>query len=296
MDKIDAMRTFVRVAETCNFAEAARQLNLSPPAVTRAVSMLEDHLSARLLTRTTRSVRVTEAGSRFLDDCRRILNDIEEAEALASGSHVRPKGTLNLTASVLFGQFFLVPIMTEFLDAYPDVTVRAVFVDRTVNLVDEGIDLAVRIGHLPDSSQQSIKVGKVRKVICGAPSYFSSQGVPQSPADLVDHKIIASNGAYSSLDWHFGQDQKVHIAPRLFCSTYDSVIRATINGWGLSRVLSYQIGEHLVEGRLQTVLADYEPEPLPVHIIHPEGRRASAKVRSFVDLAVERLRANRLIN
>jgi DNA-binding transcriptional LysR family regulator len=226
------------------------------------------------------------------------LADVEEAEAAASGSYARPTGVLHVTASVLFGQQFLLPILTEFLGENPDVTVRSLFVDRVVNLVDEGIDVAIRIGHLPDSSQSAVRVGKVRQVVCGAPAYFADHGIPQQPADLAKHRMIASTGSFSSLDWHFGQDQKlkVNITPRLFCNTYDGMIRATLEGWGLSRVLSYQIGEHLMEGRLQTVLSDFEQHPLPIHIVHPEGRRASAKVRAFIDLAVDRLRANRLIN
>lgn len=298
MAKLEAMHTFVKVAETSSFAEAARQLHMSPPAVTRAVSALEEQIGTRLFTRTTRVVRLTEAGNRYFEDCRKILADVEEAEAAASGSYARPTGVLHVTASVLFGQQFLLPILTEFLGENPDVTVRSLFVDRVVNLVDEGIDVAIRIGHLPDSSQSAVRVGKVRQVVCGAPSYFADHGIPQQPADLARHRMIAGTSSFSSLDWFFGQDQKhkVHITPRLFCNTYDSVIRATLEGWGLSRVLSYQIGEHLVEGRLQTVLSDFEQDPLPIHIVHPEGRRASAKVRAFINLAVDRLRANRLIN
>lgn len=298
MAKLEAMQTFVKVAETSSFAEAARQLHMSPPAVTRAVSALEEQIGTRLFTRTTRVVRLTEAGRRYFEDCRKILADVAEAEAAASGSYARPTGMLNVTASVLFGQQFMVPILTDFLRENPEVTIRGLFVDRVVSLVDEGIDIAIRIGHLPDSSQSAVRVGKVRQVICGAPAYFAEHGVPQRPADLARHSITAAMGAFASLDWQFGVDQKqrVHVTPRLFCSTYDAVIRATLDGWGLARVLSYQIGEHLVAGRLQTVLAEFEQEPLPIHIVHPEGRRASAKVRAFVDFAAERLKANRLIN
>lgn len=298
MAKLESMQTFVKVAETSSFAEAGRQLHMSPPAVTRAISALEEQIGTRLFTRTTRIVRLTEAGTRYFEDCRKILADIEEAEAAASGSYVRPTGVLNITASVLFGQQFMVPIMTEFLRKNPEVAIRALFVDRVVNLVDEGIDVAIRIGHLPDSSQSAVRVGKVRQVICGAPSYFAQHGIPQKPADLAQHSITTATGSFAALDWQFGMDlkQKVHVTPRLFCSTYDAVIRATLDGWGLSRVLSYQIGEHLVAGRLQTVLAEFEQDPLPIHMVHPEGRRASAKVRAFIDLAVDQLRTNRLIN
>ncbi len=298
MAKLEAMQTFVKVAETSSFAEAARQLNMSPPAVTRAVSSLEEQIGTRLFVRTTRVVKLTEAGTRFFDDCRKILADVTEAEAAAAGSYARPTGTLHVTASVLFGQEFLVPILTEFLDQNPNVTVKALFVDRVVNIVDEGIDVAIRIGELPDSSYSAIRVGTVRRIVCGAPAYFATNGVPLEPADLAQHRIITATSAFASLEWRFGLTQKtsIHVTPRLSCSTYDAVIRATVQGWGLSRPLSYQVGNHLVAGNLQTVLTEFEESPLPVHIVHPEGRRASAKVRAFIDLAVERLRANRLIN
>jgi DNA-binding transcriptional LysR family regulator len=298
MDRIHAMRVLVRIADTGGFAEAARQLHLSPPAVTRAVAALEDMIGARLLTRTTRFVKLTELGHRYVDDCRRILAEIEEAEAAAAGSYARPKGLITVTASVLFGQNYVMPIMTEFLDAYPEVTGRLLFLDRVTNLVDEGIDVAVRIGQLPDSSYSAIRVGSVRRVICGAPSYFERHGVPQHPSDLPNHRAIAATSAWSSLDWRFGGEEKAvaHMRPALFCNSNEGAISAARFGWGLTRVLSYQIGPDLMSGALQTVLEDHEEEALPVHVVHPEGRNASAKVRAFVDFAVARLRSNRLIN
>lgn len=298
MAKLEAMQTFVKVAETCNFAEAARQLNMSPPAVTRAVSSLEEQIGTRLFTRTTRVVRLTEAGAQFFEDCRKILADVEEAEAAAAGSYARPTGTLRVTASVLFGQEFMVPILTDFLDQNSEVAAKALFIDRVVNIVDEGIDVAIRIGELPDSSYSAVRVGTVRRVVCGAPAYFAVHGVPLIPTDLTQHRIITATSAFASLEWRFGLTQKssIYVKPRLSFSTYDALISATLQGWGLSRPLSYQIGRHLAAGHLQTVLSEFEEAPLPIHIVHPEGRRASAKVRAFIDFAVDRLRANRLIN
>lgn len=298
MDRWHAMQVFVKVADTNGFAEAARQLNMSPPAVTRAVASLEDLIGSRLFTRTTRSVKLTEAGVRYLDDCRRILSDMAEADAAAQGSYVKPTGTLTLTASVLFGQEFMIPVLTDYLTQYPDVAVKALFFDRIANVVDEGIDVAIRIGHLPDSNHSAVRVGTVRRIVVGAPAYFERHGVPLAPADLTRHSTIVSTSSWSSLEWRFGRDQKiaVQVAPRLLCSTYEALIRASIQGWGLARPLSYQVGQALMDGRLQTVLTDFEEEPLPIHVVHPEGRRASAKVRAFVDLAVDHLRANRLIN
>lgn len=296
MDRFHAMRVFVRIADSGGFAEAARQLNMSPPAVTRAVAGLEELVGARLFTRTTRSVKLTEAGQRYVGDCRQILAAVEEAEAAAAGSYARPTGTLTVTASVLFGQIYVMPIMAEFLDIYPDVAGRLLFLDRVTNLVDEGIDVAVRIGSLPDSSYSATRVGSVRRVICGAPAYFERHGIPAHPSELAGHRLIAATSAWTSLDWRFAGGLQVFVRPRLFCNSNEAAIGAARMGWGLTRVLSYQIGPDLPEGRLQTVLDEYAEEPLPIHVVHPEGRNAPAKVRAFVDFAAARLRANRLIN
>lgn len=298
MDRWHAMQVFVRVADSGGFAESARQLSMSPPAVTRAVASLEDLIGARLFTRTTRQVKLTEVGVRYLNDCRRILADMAEAEAAVAGSHARPTGALTVTASVLFGQIYILPILTEYLDQNEGVVVRALFVDRITNMVDEGIDVAVRIGHLPDSSHSAIRVGSVRRVICGSPAYFQQHGEPRVPSDLAHHQVVAATSAWASSDWSFGGagTSTVTVRPRLFCNSNGGAISAAISGWGLTRLLSYQVGPALADGRLRTVLSEYEESPLPIHIVHPEGRRAPAKVRAFVDLAVDRLRANRLIN
>lgn len=298
MDRWQAMRVFVKVAETRGFAEAARHLHMSPPAVTRAVAALEEMIGARLLVRTTRSVTLTDAGARFFDDCSRILAELSEAEASAAGSFATPSGTLTITASVMFGQQYILPIIMDYLAEYPGVSIRTLFVDRMVNLVDEGVDLAVRIGNLPNSGFSALRVGAVRRVVCGSPDYFEKNGVPATPADLANHSVIAATSAWASTEWRFGQDQKtiVHVYPRLYCNTNDAALRAAINGFGLTRVLSYQAAPSLESGALRTVLPAYEEHPLPVHIVHPEGRHAPAKVRTFVDFAAGRLRADRRIN
>jgi len=294
MDRLQAMKTFVRVAETGGFAEAARQLRMSPPAVTRFVAALEDSIGARLLTRTTRTVKLTEAGMHYLEDCRRILADMAEAEAAAAGSYATPTGSLRITAAVMFGHMYVLPILTEFLDRHPAVTGDALFLDRVVNIVDEGIDVAVRIGHLPDSGFSAIRVGEVRHVVCGSPAYFKVHGVPQIPADLAAHRTMTSTGAWMA--WRFSDAPNITVRPRLFTNTVEGALLSAEQGWGLTRVLSYQAAPALAAGRLQRVLADYEEPPIPVHVIHAEGRRASAKVRAFVDFAVEKLRANPMIN
>ena len=292
------MRVFVRVAEAGGFAEAARQLHLSAPAVTRAVAALEDVIGSRLFIRTTRSVKLTATGVRYLEDCKRILAEIAEADATAAGIYGTPTGTLTVTASVMFGQLYIMPILTEYLDIYPDVTGRTLFVDRVTNIIDEGIDVAVRIGHLPDSSHSAIKVGMVRRVLCGSPAYFSERGRPATPSDLASHRIIAATSAWTSLEWRFGNAGRLPytVKPSLFCNTNLAVRDSAVAGWGMTRLLSYQVGAELESGQLETVLDDFEEPPLPIHIVHPEGRLASAKVRAFIDLAVTRLRQNRYFN
>lgn len=296
MDRWQAMRIFVKVAETESFAESARSMHMSAPAVTRAVAALEDLIGARLFVRTTRSVKMTEAGNRYFEDCRRILADIAEAEAAAAGSYATPAGTLAVTASALFGQMYVLPIMTEYLDTYPTMGGRTFFVDRPVNIVEEGVDVAIRIGHLPDSGFTAIKVGSVRRVVCGSPEYFEKHGVPNTPGDLKQHRVAASTSAWASPEWRFAGEQRVTIDAALQCNTNEGAIAVAKAGWGLTRVLNYQIGPALVAGELQIVLAEHEEPPLPIHVMHPEGRHAPAKVRAFVDLAVSRLRENRLLN
>ena len=294
MDRWQAMRVFVKVAETESFAAAGRQMHMSPPAVTRIVSSLEAVIGTRLLTRTTRSVKLTEAGARYFGDCQRLLTGLEEADAAAAGAYGKPTGTLTVTASVMFGTMFVLPIMTEYLDLYPEVTGRGLFVDRVGNIVDEGIDVAVRIGHLSDSGFTATRVGQIKRVICGSPAYFEKHGIPTVPNDLARHQIVASTSAWTSLEWRFGGAGKaaVRVNPRLFCNTNEAAIAAAARGWGLTRVLSYQIAPQLESGELQTVLSDYDEEALPIHVVHPDGRYASAKVRSFIDFAVGKLRAN----
>lgn len=293
------MRIFVAVAEEEGFAPAARRLSLSPPAVTRAVSALEERLGARLLHRTTRAVRLTDAGLRFLADCKRILGELDDAEAAAAGAHAEPRGPLALTAPVLFGRLHVTPIVLDFAARHPLVVPRLLLVDRIMDLVDEGLDAAVRIGHLPDSSLSATKVGWVRQVVVGSPAYLDARGAPAGPPDLVQHDVIGFGGAFSPVDWAFAPDPSsdgargptVSLRPRLIVNLADVAVDAALAGRGLTRVLSYQVVDHVRAGRLRILLDRFEPPPLPVHVVHAGGRRASARVRLFVDLAVERLRA-----
>jgi DNA-binding transcriptional LysR family regulator len=294
MDRWQAMRVFVKVAETGGFAEAARKLYMSPPAVTRAVAALEETIGARLLIRTTRSVKLTDAGQRYLADCQRILADLADAEAAAAGSYATPSGTLVITAPVLFGQMHVMPIVMDYLSQHPAVTVQTLFLDRVTNLIEEGMDVAIRIGRLPDSELNAIRVGTMRRVVCASPAYLAAHGEPLTPAELADHSVIANVSAWPSLEWRFGRERKtsVGIHPRLICNLNEATISAALEGWGLARVLSYQVDDAVRDGRLRILLAEFEEEPLPVHVVHAGGHGPSAKIRSFVDFAVEQLKAN----
>ena len=299
MDKFNLISIFIAVVDTNGFAAAARKLNISPPAVTRAINELETQLHVRLLTRTTRKVRVTDAGARYVEDCRRIIAELSEADESVGGSHGAPRGRLVVTAPVLFGSKFVTPIVAEYLQTYPEVSASCLFLDRIVNMMDEGIDVAIRIGELPDSSMQSIRVGQVRRVICAAPGYLKQGGIPRKPDDLQNHFIISANSTNSSPEWTLMEDgvaRAIRLQSRFTTSTNDSAITAAVGGFGLTRLLSYQIADFLRDGQLKTVLSQCEPPALPIHVVHREGRHASKKARAFIDLAVARLRANKALN
>ena len=288
------MITFVTVVETEGFTSAARKLNVSPSVISRLMTELEEHLGVRLLTRTTRVVRLTDAGATFFEDCRRILAEIEAAELSAVGVNTTPRGQLTVTAPVLFGKMYVTPLALDYLTRYPAVNLNCWFLDRIVNLVDEGVDVAIRIGELPSSSLQAIAVGKVRRVLCASPDYLETHGVPQRPEDLASHVTIQATGLTPSPEWRFrvnGKPLTVPIQPRLATTTNDSAIAAALAGLGIVRLVSYQVAQELAEGRLRAVLSDYELVPLPIHVVHREGKHANQKVRAFLDLAIETLRA-----
>lgn len=299
MDRLQAMKTFVTVVECGGLTPAARKLDVSLSVVSRIVTELETHLDVRLLTRTTRVVRPTATGAAYYENCRRILAEIDDAELAATGSHTAPRGQLAITAPVLFGRRHVMPIVVEYLRRFPEVDANCLFIDRNVNLIDEGIDVGVRIGPLPSSSLQAIPVGHVRRVVCAAPEYLAQHGVPQSPDDLANHTVIQTTGISTLPEWRFmqhGELQPTRLTPRLATTTNDSAIAAAVSGFGLAGVLSYQIADELRDGRLRIVLEDFERPPLPIHVIHREGRHAMHKVRAFIDLAVETLRGTASLN
>lgn len=299
MDRIAIMQAFVAVAEQESFAAAARRLGVSPPVVTRAIATLEAHLGARLLERTTRKVRLTELGARYLVDCKRILGDVEDAEAAVAGAHDDLRGSLGITASVMFGRLFVSPLLVEFLGLHPRLTARALLLDQVVDLMDEGLDVAVRIAKLSDSTLTSAKVGSVRRVLCAAPSYLEQHGVPRTPRDLAGLSSFVFSAERSTPAWSFEHGGKpLSFRPRasLLVNSSEVAIDAALSGAGVTRALSYMIAAHVRAGRLRVVLPDYEPEPLPIHVLYREGRRAPGRVRAFVDFAVERLRADPAVN
>ncbi len=293
MDRLRAMSIFVAVAQAESFSAAARSLGMSAPAVTRAISELETHLGVRLLTRTTRIVRTTDAGIRYLEDVRRVIAEADEADEAVSGITTEPQGRLAITAPALFGRMFVTPIVVRYLRRYPAVNVTSLFVDRVVNLIEEGLDAGLRIGHLPDSSMKAIRVGQVRTVVCASPAYLAAHGVPGTPDQLRAHTIITTSGIAPVPEWRFVHQDKtsaIRMTPRLTLTTNDAAIEAVLAGFGITRLLSYQIAPYLACGTLEIVLHDYEPAPLPIHVIHRENRQAAAKVRTFVDMAVSSLR------
>ena len=297
MDRFSAMKIFVKVADTGSFAEAARALYMSAPAVTRAVAFLEDAIGTRLFIRTTRTVKLTEAGSSYLADCRRILGDLEASDAAAHHAHTAPYGELTVTAPELFGKLVVLPILMEYLDEHPNVSGRTLFINRLTNLVHEDIDVAVRIGHLPDSNYHAIPVGFVRHVICATPAYFKTHGVPHQPGDLAKHRIVVATNTRGIQEWTFGNPPYgVTVYPRLLCDTDQAAIAAVLAGWGITRMLAYKVATSLQPGLLQAVLSDYGEPAVPVHVVHSEGHHASAKVRKFIDKLVDRLRQNPLLN
>jgi DNA-binding transcriptional LysR family regulator len=290
MDRIDAMQAFVVVADLQGFAPAARKLRLSPSAVTRLIAALEERLGARLLQRTTRSVTLTDAGARYLERARRILADVEEAELAAEGERTKPTGRLVVSAPVGFGRRHVSPVMAAYLQRYGDVSAELRLEDRLVNLVEDGIDLALRIGVLADSSLVARHVGEMRRIVVASPAYLKRHGEPKTPAEIAGHQTIQFGGTTVTGEWRFadeGREFRLNIAPRFSCNVADAAIHYAEQGGGLTRVLAYQAADALKRGALKVVLQKFELPPLPIHIVYPTSRLLSAKVRAFIDLVTE---------
>ncbi len=287
MDRLDAMTVFVAVADRRGFARAARHLDRSPSVVTRVVAALEDHLGARLLQRTTRSVTMTDAGTRYLERARRILADLAEAEAAAQAERTVPTGRFVVAAPSVFGRVHVAPLLGLFLRRHPAVTAELILADRYANLVEDGIDAAVRIGVLDDASHVARKVGATRRVVVAAPSYLARRKPPRAPRDVAAHDIIQLTATDATPEWRLvrdGRDHRVGFAPRYVTNSVDAAIGHAERGGGLARVLAYQVVDAVRAGRLRIVLAAYEPAPLPIHVVYPSTRLLSAKVRAFIEL------------
>jgi len=290
MDRIEAMQTFVTVADLQGFAPAARKLGLSPPAVTRLIAALEERLGTRLLQRTTRKVALTDAGARYLERARRILADIEEAELAAESERTRPTGRLVVSAPVGFGRLHVSPVMSAYLKRYPEVSGELRLEDRVVSLVEDGVDLAVRIGQLPDSSLVARQVGEMRRIVVASPAYLKAQGEPKTPEAIGAHQIIQFGGSALTGEWRFardGEELRINVAPRFTSNVADAAIQYAEAGGGLTRVLAYQAADAIRRGRLKVVLERFELPALPVQVVYPTSRLLSAKVRAFIDLVVE---------
>jgi DNA-binding transcriptional LysR family regulator len=286
MDRIDAMAAFVAVADLEGFAPAARKLGLSPSNVTRLIAALEDRLGARLLQRTTRSVTLTDVGARYLERARRILSDVDEAEISAPAERTAPSGRLVVSAPIGFGRIHVSPVMSAYLQRYPEVSGELRLSDRVINLVEDGVDLAVRIGHLSDSSLVARSVGDMRRIVVASPDYLKRRGEPKTPAAVVPHETIQ----FGTSDWDFvedGREVRVPCTPRFLTNSADAALLHAEQGGGLARVLAYQAAAAIEAGRIKIVLAKFEQAPLPIHIVYPTSRLLSAKVRTFVDLVVE---------
>lgn len=295
VDRFQEMKVLLAVTEAESFVGGAKLLGMSPPSVTRAIAALEARLGTLLLARSTRSLRLSEAGRRYVEDCRRILQELEDAEELAAGSSVRPRGRLTVTAPVMFGELFLIPLLAEYLDAYPEVEVNALLVDRVVNMAEEGVDVAIRIGQLPEGDHRTLQVGQIRPVVCAAPAFLDRAGRPRSPNELRDAQIVMSSASGLLTNWQFdGPDGPWGFTPtsRLVVSSNQAAINAARLGWGFTRVLSYQVAQAVAAGELETVLDAFATAPLPVHILHHGVRRVPAKVSTFVDHCAVRLLAN----
>lgn len=290
MDRIEAMQAFVTVADLQGFAPAARKLGLSPSGVTRLIAALEDRLGARLLQRTTRSLTLTDTGARYLERARQILSDVEEAESAAEGERTRPGGRLAVSAPNGFGRLHVSPVMTAYLKRYPDVSADLRLSDRMINLVEEGVDLAVRIGHLPDSTLVARHVGEMRRIVVASKDYLKRRGEPKTPEAIATHDTIHFGAMTAAPDWRFaaeGREIRVSSTPRFTSNSADAAIQYAEAGGGLTRVLAYQAADSLKAGRLRIVLAEFEQPALPIHIVYPTSRLLSAKVRTFIDLVTE---------
>lgn len=293
MDRLEAMAILLRVAEAGSLSEASRGLGLPLATVSRKIAELEAQLGAALLVRSSRGVVPTPAGRSYLDAARGILEQLGEAERAAAGEYVAPRGDLVVTAPVMFGRLHVLPVMGEFLRVYPNVRVTLTLSDRVAHLIDDHIDVALRIGELPDSGLTASRLGAVRRVVCASPAYFAERGVPATPDDLARYLVISSDSPTAPEVWRFETADGEIAAPmrsQLGVNTIEGAIDAALAGMGLIRILSYQAADHVRRGALEVVLEQFEPTPAPVHLVHGGQARLPLKLRAFIDFVTPRLR------
>jgi DNA-binding transcriptional LysR family regulator len=294
MDRLESMAILVAAVEAGSLSAASRRLGTPLATVSRKVSELEAHLGTRRLTRSSRRLGLTDAGQSFVAACKRILDDVREAERAASGEYSAPRGELTITAPVVFGRLHVLPVVSEFLKAYPEIDLQMALADRLVNLFEEHVDLAVRIGDLPDSSLVATRVGAVRRIVCASPTYFAARGVPQNPRDLSAHDCITFEGLTAPDTWTFATGKtnvSVPIHSRLVVNTAEAAIDAAIAGVGVTWVLSYQIASALRAGTLAVALPKHEAAPWPISLVYGGARLLPLKLRAFLDFTVPRLKA-----
>jgi DNA-binding transcriptional LysR family regulator len=293
MDRFESMTVLLAVIDAGSLSAGARRLRTPLATVSRKVAELERHLGARIVVRTSRGLSLTDAGRAYVAASRRILGQLEEAEREATGEYRAPRGALHVTAPIAFGQIYLMPIAVSFLAAQPEITLRLMLADQRISLVDEHVDVALRIGHLADSGLIATRVGVVRRVICASPAYLATHGVPRLPEDLAQHYGISFQGFATGPEWRYRGDSvafAVEPRQRLAVNTTEAAIQAALADLGIIRVLSYQVAEELRSGRLQVILADFAPEPLPVSLVYPHAEMLPLKVRCFLEWTVPRLR------
>ena len=293
MDKLFAMATFVCIVEKGSLTAAAVALDTSLPSVVRTLAAFERHLGVRLLNRTTRRIHLTDEGAQYLERCRGILSAVQDADATLVSGQAEPQGKLAITASIMFGRRYVAQIVSEFLRRYPRVSAELLLVDRVVNLIEEGLDVGVRIAHLSDSSLVAIPVGQVRRVVCATPQYLRRHGVPRTPEDVRQHRCISHMGTSPRNEWQFQMGRRrlvVPITSVITSNDFDSCLSACADGLGLGMFLSYQVGPSIRSGKLRYVLEKFETEPLPIQVVYPHSRLLSSKVRAFVDVCVKTLR------
>lgn len=296
MDRIESMQLLLKTVENGSISATSRKIGMPLATVSRKISELETHLGTRLLNRSTRSLTLTETGQSYVVACKRILEDLEAAERSATGEYNAPRGDLILTAPVLFGRLFIIPIVTEFLKAYPDINIRFMLTDRYVNLMEEHVDIALRIGELPDSALVATRVGFSRQVLCASPAYLKARGTPKTPQELSTHDCVTFEGVASPKNWNFVKGKSrisVPIRSRLSVTTAEAAIDAAVAGVGITRVLSYQVSL-LPPEKITLILKEFEPAPIPVSLIHLANPILPQKMRAFLDFATPRLKARLL--